>query len=177
MRRRIIALLFIIGIVAGAAMLLPLPAQAEHNIPAVECPLRDWEGQLTILEPAAGVPVASGIEFRLMWTRYPDPDNEFLFYYVEVFATDPEAADSKVLYQDFRYVPERDRDSLRCNPVMKANSPPGGQPFTVIITPMGVTDELKAEFPDKDADIPLDRPMDQYKVLAESNEPYTIPVE
>lgn len=184
MRRRIIALLFIIGIVAGIATILPLTAQAEHNIPAEECPIRDWEGQLTILEPPAGASVAAGSEFRLMWTRYPDPDNEFLFYYVEVFTSDPEApasddqvvSDYGVLYQDFRYVPDRDRDSLRCNPVMMANAP-SGYPMTIIITPMGATDELKAQYPDEDADIPVDLSMDQYKALAESNEPHIILVE
>jgi hypothetical protein len=174
MRRRIIALLFIIGIVAGTAIFVPRTAQAEHNIPPEECPNRDWEGRLTILEPPAGATVDPRLDFRLMWTRYPDPDNEMLFYYVQVFVPDPEVYDPNeqglidqddgegVLFRAFRYVPDRDRDALRCNPVMIVNAPllQMGYPSTIIITPMGATDELKA----------------QYKPLAEPNEPHTIMV-
>jgi hypothetical protein len=177
--RRLAVVLLAIGILIGLATLAPQAARAGDDGPVTAVP------PVTILAPEEGTTVSAWGEFEVVWTRFPD----VLWYNVQVYVPSPEVIPPDrnglldfddglgTLYRSFRYEPDQYLDVRRHNPRMKIDATllQSGYPARLVITPMGPTEALIAEYGERNP--PTGLAMSWYVPLSPPSAPRTIFVE
>jgi hypothetical protein len=149
-------------IVIGLAAYLPGVVNAQDDFPHLPTP------PVTVLQPVEGDSVQGWDYFQAMWTNYPD----VLWYRVQVFLPQ-EVAEYE--YIEFRYDPDTFIDIERRDPRMfiDAGLLVGGYDHQIVVTPMGATEELLAEYGEHP---PTGLPLENYVPLSEPSDPVTFHV-
>ena len=175
MRRLVAVLLALLALVALTVSVFHI-AQADDDGPVW------YETPVTILEPEDGAVFDAWVEFQVMWTRYPN----VLWYNVQVFVPSPEVIPPDreglldfddglgALYRSFRYVPDQYLDARRHYPriMVDATLLQSGYPARIVVTPMGPTEALLAQYGEED--LPTGLAMSNYRPLSPPSDPVTI---
>jgi hypothetical protein len=172
MRRLAIVVVALCAII-GLAAYLPGAASAQEDFPHLA------ETPEVILLPQEGDSVQGWDYFEAMWTSYPDA----LWYRVQVFLPqdapewefDPPEA-SQWEFIEFRYDPDTYIDIQRRDPRMKIDAGllVDGYDHQIVVTPMGATEELLAEYGEHP---PTGLPLENYVALSAPSEPVTFHVQ
>jgi hypothetical protein len=160
--RRSVIVLVALCVIVGLAAYLPGVVSAQDDFPHLATTPE------TVLLPAEGDSVQGWDYFLAMWTSYPD----VLWYRVQIFL--PEEAEYEFI--EFRYEPDTFVEIARRDPRMwiDAGLLEGGYDHQIVVTPMGPTEALLAEYGENP---PTGLPLENYVALGEPSEPVTFHVQ
>ena len=161
--RRSVIVVVTLCVIVGLAVYLPGAVSAQEDFPHLP------STPVTILQPVEGDSMQGWDYFPTMWSSYPD----VLWYRVQIFLPQ-EAAEYE--YIAFRYAPDTFVEIQRRDPRMliDAGLLVGGYDHQMIVTPMGATDELLAEYGENP---PTGLPLERYVPLSDPSEPVTFHVQ
>jgi hypothetical protein len=171
--RRSVIVVVALCVIVGLAAYLPNAVSAQEDFPHLATP------PVTILQPVEGESVQGWDYFHAMWTSYPD----VLWYRVQIFLPqdapqwefEPSIA-SQWEFVEFRYDPDTFVDIQRRDPRMwiDAGLLVDGYDHQIVVTPMGATEELLAEYGENP---PTGLELERYVPLSEPSAPVTFHVQ
>mgnify|MGYP000946483953 CR=1 FL=1 len=165
--RIILSLLLLAGLAAAALLAAsPVLAGEGDGIPAVH-----ESRPVTVYAPAPGqqISLSRVREFAVTFSRFQD--SPALWYQVRLYM--PANPDGSERFIEYRYNPDDDRDMVRRNPTLRTQTGlfEAGMTVRVVVTPMGASEKLLAEYPGTFK--PTGLAMEYYAPLAPPSKPVT----